>query len=501
MIRLPHSFIKNFIPVIFLFITTIAFGQKAYTVAELPDPKKHGGGWVSDPDQILTPDDILQINSTISTFESKTNVQVAIVIVKDFDHNQEDFDFAYHLFNTWGIGSKTSNNGLLLFIAKDRRKYRFITGTGIEGVLPDVKLKHLAEQNLIPAFRENNLGTGIINTIDAIGIIILNPDNHAELNQFFTQKDSNSSLENFWIPMSLIILGFWITFKIINRQDKNEKKSKSPKQDSYDPVLVKGCAGFIFFGFLLVFAIVFFGGFDLIEKIKLAQIPIIAFIILSIILFFRYLFFIASIRNQHQDDKNFFNAVKAFHQKNWWLIFFSPFIIFAIIRHLIKRAKTNDRFKPVLDSKNDEMIRVDRDINIEGSPYLTPGQRKEEVEKVYDYDIWENTEKTEHVIKKWPAEKFDDYLECPACGFKTYKLNKKITTKSATYSHEGQAKIINECSFCKKTEFIRWITLPMLVKSSSSSSGSSSSGSSSSASSSSSWGGGSSSGGGTGGSW
>lgn len=146
------------------------------------------------------------------------------------------------------------------------------------------------------------------------------------------------------------------------------------------------------------------------------------------------------------------------------------------------------------------MIRVDRDINTEGKPFLTAGQRKEEVVLAYDYDIWESADHQEHIIKAWPAEEYNSYTECPECAFRTYKLNKRVTVKQATYSHEGQAKLINECSFCKKTEFIKWITLAMLVESSSSSS-SSSSGSSSSSSSGSSWGGGSSSGGGTGGSW
>lgn len=146
------------------------------------------------------------------------------------------------------------------------------------------------------------------------------------------------------------------------------------------------------------------------------------------------------------------------------------------------------------------MIRIDRDINIEGKPFLSPGQRKEEIVLAYDYDIWESADHKEHIIKAWPAEKYNGYTECPECAFRTYKLNQQVTVKQATYSHDGQAKLINECSFCKKTEFIKWITLAMLVESSSSSS-SSSSGSSSSSSSSSSWGGGSSSGGGTGGSW
>jgi uncharacterized protein len=496
-----HLF-KSIVLFFFLFIANFAFGQTAYKVKDIPDPKKNGGGYVSDPDHILGANAVSQLNGTITQFEHETNVQVAVVVVNDFDHDKEDFDFAYELFNTWGIGSKTSNNGLLLFISKDRRKYRFITGTGIEGVLPDVKLKHIAEQHLLPAFRQNDFSTGITNTINAIGVIILNPENKSELNQFFTQRESSSSLENFWMPTGIILLAFFGVFKIVNRQAKNGLNLKGfDKKNSYDTTIAKGCGVIFFIVFVSIFVSVFTGFFDLFRNIKLAHVPYILFTVLAIGLFFRYLFYISALRKAHQDDKNFFDSVVAFHKKNWWLILFSPIILIAIILHLIKRVKTIDRFKPILDSKNNPMIRVDRDINIEGEPFLTPGQRKEEVVKAYDYDIWESADHKEHIIKTWPAEEYNGYTECPKCNFRTYKLNKRVTVKQATYSHDGQAKLINECSFCKNTEFIKWITLAMLVESSSSSSSSSSGSSSSSSSSSSSWGGGSSSGGGTGGSW
>ena len=495
----PHL-VKRLAFLFFLFLTSFAFGQINYQVKDIPDPKNNGGGYVSDPDNILGNGTVSQLNSTIADFESKTNVQVAVVIVNDFDHDKEDFDFAYALFQYWGIGQKTSNNGLLLFIAKDRRKYRFITGTGVEGVLPDVKLRHIALDNLVPAFRENDFGTGIINTINAIGEIILKPDNKSELNQFFTQHESSSPVEKFWLPTVVIMLAFFGVFKIVNRQAKSSLDLKSFNKNSYDATIAKGCGVIFLLGFISIFVIFFTDSFDLFKKIKLSQIPIILFVVLAIALFFRYLFYISTLRKAHQDDKNFFDAVVAFHKKNWWLILFSPIILIAIILHLIKRAKTTDRFKPILDSKNKEMIRVDRDINVEGKPFLTLGQRKEEVVQAYDYDIWESADHKEHIIKAWPAEKFNAFTECPQCNFRTYKLHVKETVRAATYSHEGQAKLINTCSFCKKEELIKFITLAMLVESSSSSSSSSGS-SSSSSSSGSSWGGGSSSGGGSGGSW
>lgn len=496
---LTKHLIKPLTLFIFLFLGNFVIAQTAYQVKDIPDPKKNGGGYVSDPDNILGAGAVGQLNNTIADFELKTHVQVAVVVVNDFDHEQEDFDFAYELFNTWGVGSKTSNNGLLLFISKTRRNYRFITGTGAEGVLPDVKLKHIAEQQLLPAFRKNDFATGITNTINAIGEIILNPENKSELNQLFTQKKRDSDFENFLLPTGIIILLFWGAFKMVDRQAKNALKDKPQSEGFQYEKVGKGCAVAMMVTFVVVFIFIFFGGFGLVEKIRPQNIPVILYVILAIGLFGRYLFHISALRSVHNDDQNFFNSVGSFHKKNFWLVVFSPLILISILMYLFKRAKNMSRFKAVLDSKGREMVRLDRDINIEGEPFLTKGQRREEIVKTYDYDIWESVDHKEHIVKAWPAEAYNSYTECPDCYFRTYQVNKKVITKKATYNHEGQAKIINECSFCKKTEFVKWMTLAMLVKSSSSS-GSSSSGSSSS-SSSSSWGGGSSSGGGTGGSW
>jgi uncharacterized protein len=498
---LTKHLIKPLTLFIFLFLGHFVIAQTTYKVKDIPDPKKNGGGYVSDPDNILGAGAVAQLNNTIADFEREANVQVAVVVVNDFDHDKEDFDFAYELFNTWGIGSKTSNNGLLLFISKERHKYRFITGTGAEGVLPDVKLKHIAEQNLLPAFRENDFATGITNTINAIGEVILKPEHKSELNQLFTQQDNNNDFENFLLPTGIIILLFWGAFKIVNRQAKNALKDKTQSNGNQYEKLGKGCAVAMMVTFVTGFIFFFFGGMELVEKIKTENIPVILYVILALVLLVRYLFHISALRSIHNDDKNFFNSVSSFHKKNFWLIIFSPLILISILMYLFKRVKNINRFKAVLDSKGQEMVRLDRDINIEGEPFLTRGQRKEEIVKAYDYDIWESADHKEHIIKAWPAEAYNSFTECPDCYFRTYHLNKQVTTKKATYSHEGQAKIINECSFCKKTEFIKWITLAMLVESSSSSGSSSSGSSSSSSSSGSSWGGGSSSGGGTGGSW
>jgi len=507
-----------------LFFTTTWAQQ--FTIDSIPDPKKQGQDFfVSDPNGILS--NVATIDEALVQLEKQTKVEFAVVVVNNFDENQEDFEFAKAIFDKWKIGKAGSNNGLLLFIAKDRRKYRFISGDGVEGLLPDIVLKQIGERNLVPAFKENRYDEGILNAIYAINDILTNPHARVEIQNLISQEQKKSFDWKYALgASSFVIFLFYFIFRLINRQSKkttllieqtktadniivsnqqtNKKPSKKVKKittenkNGYDKVLVNGCVGIFFFVFVSIFVLIFAGGFGLFENFKVTHIPYILYVVLAIGLFFRYYAYVGNLRRTHFDDENFLDAVKNFHIKYWWLIVFSPLIIIPLIIHAVKKAKTAERFKPILDSKNMEMVRIDRDINLEGEPFLSKGQRKEEIIKAYDYDIWQSADKKEHIIKVWPAEEHDSFTECPKCNFRTYQLNKQETTKSPTYSSTGTAKLTNSCDFCDHVEFIKWVTLAQLVKSSSSSSGSSSS---SSSSSSGSWGGGRSSGGGAGGSW
>lgn len=520
---------KKLLLLLFLLtLNSFLFAQKYYTVDQIPYPKAAGQDYfVSNPDGVLS--NIETINGLLVKLEQETKVEFAVVVVNDFEQDKEDFEFAKAIFDQWQIGKAGSNNGLLLFIAKERRKYRFISGDGVEGLLPDVVLKQIGEQNLVPAFRENRYSEGVINAINEINFILTNPHSQIEIQNLISKEDKTSFDWTLIGGVSfLFILIFVIVFKIFIKQFKKDtslhndepksanpnsnkntktsnKQSKKPQKDplkdtnGYDAVVTKGCVGIFFFIFISIFILAFSGGFGLFDNFQISSIPYILYVILAIALFLRYYSAIANLRRTHFDDENFFEAVKAFHRKNWWLVIFSPLIIIALIIHAVKKAKTVERFKPIFDSRNNEMFRLDRDLNLEGEPFLNKGQRKEEQIKAYDYDIWQSADKKEHQVKVWPAEEYNSFTECPKCNFRTYQLNKQETTKAATYSSSGTAKLTNTCSYCNHVEFIKWITLAQLVRSSSSSSGSSSS--SSSSSSSGSFGGGRSSGGGAGGSW
>jgi len=82
--------------------------------------------------------------------------------------------------NKWKLGQKGKDNGALLLVSLQDRKYRFETGYGLEGVLPDSLAGSIGRQYLVPYFQKGDYSNGIaaaalvaINTIaDDAGVEI-----------------------------------------------------------------------------------------------------------------------------------------------------------------------------------------------------------------------------------------------------------------------------------------------------------------------------------------
>src|SRR4051812_12199154 len=104
-----------------------------YTVESVPNPKDlPGKGWVSDPNHFLTSQQVQELNDKITQLERQTTAQAAVVVLKSVgEQNARDFGVA--LFRRWGIGQKQPNNGLLLLVVMEPRRWEFVTGYGLEG--------------------------------------------------------------------------------------------------------------------------------------------------------------------------------------------------------------------------------------------------------------------------------------------------------------------------------------------------------------------------------
>ena len=143
------------------FLVSMAANAATYAPKDVPNPKVQGQNfYVVNPDNILNAVDVTWLNECAKDLEQKTDVELCVVALESIG-DYEAYDFAYELFQTWGIGKKGKNTGVLMFFVLNSHDIRMMTGVGIEGVLPDAKCSKIVHDNMIPAFREGDYGGGL----------------------------------------------------------------------------------------------------------------------------------------------------------------------------------------------------------------------------------------------------------------------------------------------------------------------------------------------------
>lgn len=147
--------------VFFGFIATSNLSAATYSPATVPNPKVFGQGYyVSNPDSIISPDDVNYLNNCCRLLEDSTDVELAIVVLESIG-DYEPFDFGYELFQRWGIGKKGKNTGVLITFALASRQVYINTGSGIEGILTDARCKQIIQSDMIPYFKQADYGGGL----------------------------------------------------------------------------------------------------------------------------------------------------------------------------------------------------------------------------------------------------------------------------------------------------------------------------------------------------
>lgn len=214
------------------------YGAQAqyYTVDELPNPQVSNHTNVCNPDGLLSAAATDSLNHLAVSMQQSTGVQLAIAIVGNFNKYQKSFDFATDLFRKWGVGGAHSNNGLLLFIAVDRKQYRFITGYGLEGVLPDGMLSAVGSKYLVSAFRAGDYSAGTVNAISFIDSYLRQPDNRKEMMALLAKDQEHVSTP--WYQsagiMVVIILIYWLLSKHLKRKVPKLPKKAAKNATGYE---------------------------------------------------------------------------------------------------------------------------------------------------------------------------------------------------------------------------------------------------------------------------
>lgn len=520
--------------------------KQKFTVEDVPDPKQNGGGYVSNPDHLISDATVTELDEKLATLDNSGKAQVAVVILKSIGDN-ESRDFAHKLFNYWKIGTKDKNNGLLILMVEDARKLEFETGYGLEADLPDIICFRIQQDYMIPRIKEHHYDAAFTDGVKSVASLFNNgnfaydilpdlpapdasllPDSGAEAAidiapppvedtnlvyaapQSFASSDvaTNSASNSYTGDFSLTAIIGWLFVSAAMMSvffgRKFGKKTKSYNEADPEPLSMTAVANeFLrprWIGLILIHVTAIFTVFHLaVEKHmdvgfwKTCGIYYVVWMVFMHVAIL--LIMLRSAVMLRNDDRHLrWLRLEVLRRDLRPAIFVFP-LPYLWLYILWLKNRLNHLRNDVYDCPHcsKPMHKLDEASE---DPYLDKGQIMEEKLESVDYDVWRCDSCNTQTVLNYTNMR-SSLADCPSCKHKTFRCDKVVTKKRATTSSEGWGVKEYACAFCKYMHDYQFVIPKVSTSSSSSSSGSSSSSSSSSSS----WGGGSSGGGGASSSW
>lgn len=155
-----------------LCLPTVVQGGEPYRIEQIPNVQlADRGRFTSNPDGVLSPSAVAEIDSICYALRHKALAQVAVVAIEQIA-GDDLFTFAHTLFSQWGVGREVSDNGLGILLVVDRREVRFVTGYGLEGVLPDALCSRIINRYMLPYFRKGDYSAGMVAGVQAVASVL-----------------------------------------------------------------------------------------------------------------------------------------------------------------------------------------------------------------------------------------------------------------------------------------------------------------------------------------
>lgn len=123
-------------------------------------------GFVNDFEDIFSTKEERLLIKKIKKMNKESDVQIVLVSIDSTMTNKESFDeFTLSLGQTWGVGEKDKNNGILIGISRSMRIIRIQNGLGIEKIITNAETKMVVDEYFIPDYKKEKYYDGTVRGI------------------------------------------------------------------------------------------------------------------------------------------------------------------------------------------------------------------------------------------------------------------------------------------------------------------------------------------------
>lgn len=126
---------------------------------------------VVDLSNLFSSNEIESLAHKIIQHEKSTTNEIAILTIDSLPNNINIQPYGTQVSNSWGVGKKEKDNGLLITISKFDRKVAISTGLSTEKMISDFECKVIIDSIMIPQFKTNDYYKGVNKALDSLFIL------------------------------------------------------------------------------------------------------------------------------------------------------------------------------------------------------------------------------------------------------------------------------------------------------------------------------------------
>jgi uncharacterized membrane protein YgcG len=218
-----------------------SFNQKyvVHDYSNVDITKFQPDNWLTDMASMIEDSQEPLINNWISDYEEKTTVEIGIITINKLPEDKVIEDYALEQFRRLGVGKKGANNGILIVLSKEDRKWNITTGYGIEGLLPDITCSEIGYEEIIPHFKNGDYYGGVMAALERIKAEV-GYENVEDKKHWIEQQKQKEAQERaamwdsfFEVSIQVLLIGLVLSLIgwSIYKRRKHLKKMKEMKEN------------------------------------------------------------------------------------------------------------------------------------------------------------------------------------------------------------------------------------------------------------------------------
>ncbi|WP_425052443.1 TPM domain-containing protein [Psychromarinibacter sp. S121] len=128
----------------------------------------YGDVYVNDYADLLDPAAETSIRDDLIVLYDQTGIEMTVLTIQSlatYGYTGSLESFATALFNDWGIGNASSNDGVLVLVSEGDRRMRIEIGAGYS-VLWNDRMQRVIDEGFLPDFRNEDYQAGILTGVD-----------------------------------------------------------------------------------------------------------------------------------------------------------------------------------------------------------------------------------------------------------------------------------------------------------------------------------------------